>query len=96
MNSKFELEQSSPLDVRSNFMICSCLSYCVSLIMVTITRHFFISSKRNISAVKFDTGYEKYMSFLVEPKSLQVRKEVEKIGLGSFKHKVEDATQCQH
>ena len=35
--------------------------------MVTITRHVFIYivQTENISAVKFDTVYEKYMSFLL-------------------------------
>ena len=39
--------------------------------MVTITRHVFIYiiQMEHISAVKFDTGYEKNMSFLVIPKS---------------------------
>ena len=45
------------------------ISYCVTLIMVTITRHVFINIFQTecISAVKFDTGYEKNMSFLVIP-----------------------------
>ena len=55
--------------------------------MVTITRHVFIniSQMAHFSAVNFDTGYEKNMSFLVIPKSPKVWKKVEKIGLGSSK-----------
>ena len=62
------------------------ISYCVGLIMVTITRHFFtnISQMDHFSAVKFYMGYEKNMSFLVIPKSPKVGEKVEKIGLGSF------------
>ena len=77
VNSKFEFKWSSRMDVRSSFLICSCLlSYCVSLIMVTITGHFFIDilQTEHISAVKFDTGYEKNMSVLLMPKSLKVLK----------------------
>ena len=61
-------------------------SCCVSLIMVTITRHVFINvfQTEHISVVKFNMGYEKNMSFLAIPKSPKLRKEVEKIGLGSF------------
>ena len=38
------------------------ISYCVSLIMVTITRHIFINIFQTecFSAVKFAMGYEKY------------------------------------
>ena len=62
------------------------ISYYVSLIMVTITRHFFVNffQTKHFSAVKFYMGYEKNMSFLVIPKSPKVGKKVEKIGLGSF------------
>ena len=52
-------------------------SYCVSLIMVTITRHIFINifQTENISTVKFDTGYEKKLiAILVIPKSPKVLK----------------------
>ena len=44
------------------------------LIMVTITRHVFNSTfeTKRFSAVKFDMGYEKNMSFLVIAKSLKV------------------------
>ena len=43
------------------------ISYCVSLIMVTITRHIFIDifQTEHFSAVKFAMGYEKNISFLV-------------------------------
>ena len=49
-------------------------SWCVSLIMVTITRHIFIniSQTEHFSAVKFAIGYEKNMSFLVIAKSPKV------------------------
>ena len=54
--------------------------YCVGLIMVTITRHLFIniSQMKHISAVKFDRGYEKNMSFLAIPKSTKVLKKLKK------------------
>ena len=44
--------------------------------MVTITRHIFIGifHMGHFSAVEFDMGYEKNMSFLVKPKSLKVPK----------------------
>ena len=63
------------------------ISYCVSLIMVTTTRHIFINifKMECLSAVKFAMGYEKNMSFHVIPKSPKVLKKVEKIGLGFFK-----------
>ena len=50
------------------------ISYCVSLIMVTITRNVYINifQMGQFSAVKFAMGYEKYMSFLVILKSLKV------------------------
>ena len=50
------------------------ISYFVSLIMVTITRHPFIDifQTEYCSAVKFDMGYEKNMSFLAIPKSPKV------------------------
>ena len=54
--------------------------YCVSLIRVTITRHVFINifQVEQFSAVKFDKGYEKNISFLVMPKSQKVWKQFEK------------------
>ena len=63
------------------------ISYCVSLIMVTITRHVFINifQTAHFSAVKFAMSYENNMSFLVVVKSPKVWKKVEKIGLGFFK-----------
>ena len=50
--------------------------------MVTITRHISINffQREHFSTMKFGTGYEKTMSFLVIPKSPKV----EKIGLCSF------------
>ena len=43
------------------YISVACISYCVSLIMVTITRHIFINifQMEHFSAVKFDMGYEK-------------------------------------
>ena len=57
------------------------------MIMVTITRHFFINifQIQHFSAMKFYMGYEKNKSFLVIPKSPKIGKKVEKIGLGFFK-----------
>ena len=48
------------------------ISYCVGMIVVTITRHVFIDTLQmeHISAIKFDMGYKKYMSFLVIPKKV--------------------------
>ena len=70
--------------------------YCVSLIMVTITRHAFIYifQTKHFLAVKFSMGYEKNVSFLVIAKSPKVwkkkkkkqKKTVEKIGPSSFKY----------
>ena len=52
------------------------ISYCVSLIMVTITRHIFINifHIEHFSAVKFAMGYEKNMSILVIAKPPKARK----------------------
>ena len=62
------------------------ISYCVTLIMVTITGYDFINifQTEHFSAVKFATGYEKNMSFCVIPKSPKIWKKVDKITLGSF------------
>ena len=88
VNFKFQLKRSSRLDIRSNFFILQLpISYCVSLIMVTITRQVFtnIFQMEHFSAVKFAMDYEKNMSSLVIPKiSKSLKKKVEKIGLGSF------------
>ena len=70
---KFWLKWSSHLDVRSNFVYCSCLYLTVSvLIMVTITRHVFITifQMEHFSTVIFVMGY---------------KKNGKKIWLGSFK-----------
>ena len=50
------------------------ISYCVSLIMVTITRHVFINifQTEHFLAVKFSMGYVKNMTFLVIAKSPRV------------------------
>ena len=77
VNLKFQLKWSCCLDVRSNFVYLQlCISYCVSLIMVTITRHIFINifETEHFSAVKFDMGYEKNMNFLVIAKYPKVKK----------------------
>ena len=52
------------------------ISYCVNLIMVTITKHIFINilQTEHFSAVKFAMGYKKNMSFLVITKSPKVWK----------------------
>ena len=52
------------------------ISYCVSLIMVTITRHIFINffQTEHLLEVKFAMGYEKNMRFLVIQKSLKMLK----------------------
>ena len=44
--------------------------------MLSITRHVFIDifQTEHISAIKFDTGYEKNMSFLVIANSSKVEK----------------------
>ena len=55
------------------------ISYCVSFIHgYNNFAHFHIFQKEHFSAVKFDIGYEKNMSFLVIPKSLQVWKKLHK------------------
>ena len=48
------------------------------MIMVTITRHIFINifQTQHFSAMKFNMGYEKNMSFLVIPKSPKVGKKL--------------------
>ena len=52
--------------------------YCVSLIMVTVTRHVFIDIflTEQFSAVKLVMGYEKNISFLVVPKHPEVWKKL--------------------
>ena len=74
------------------YIAVACILLC-SLIMVTITRHVFINTfqTERFSAVKFIMGYEKNMSFLVIPKSPNVGKNVEKIGLGSFKSQLKSS-----
>ncbi len=63
------------------------IPYCVSLIMVTITSHIFINIFQTVhfSAVKFDRGNEKNMSFFLIPKSPKVSEKSEAIGPGTFK-----------
>ena len=55
--------------------------------MVNITRHVFINifQTEYFSAVKFDMDYEKSMSLSRGSKISKSLKNVEKIGLGSFK-----------
>ena len=60
-------------------------------------RHVFINmfQMEHISAVKFDTSYEKNMSFLVIPKSPKVGRKIEKIGLGSFNNELMQDSMCK-
>ena len=76
---KFEISVQTvkPFGCTKQVCICSCvsyISYCVSLIMVTITRHVFMIffQTEHLLAMKFDMGNEKNMSFLVTPKSTKV------------------------
>ncbi len=52
------------------------IPYCISLIMVTITGHIFIQIFQTVqfSALKFTSGNEKNMCFLLIPKSPNVWK----------------------
>ena len=56
------------------------IPYCVSLIMVTLTRHDFVNifQMEHFSAVKFAKGYEKNISYLVTPKSPKVGQKLNK------------------
>ena len=72
INAKFELNSQAVwiYSVQSNFSDLQLpVSYCASLIMVIIIRYVnvFINifQTENISAVKFGTGFEKNISFLV-------------------------------
>ncbi len=76
---KFQLNRFNRLDTRRDDIILQLpISYCVSLIMVTITSHIFISIFQTVrfSAVKFTRDNEKNMSFLLMPKSLKVWKNI--------------------
>ena len=69
------VETVKPFGCTKQFCILQLpISYCESLIMVTTTSHVFIHKYQTgyFSAVKFDMGYEKNMSFLVIPKSPEV------------------------
>ena len=68
VNFKFQLKQSSRLEIRSNFVYCSCLYLTVSLIMVTITSHVFINifQTEHFLAVNIAMGYEKNNYLLLE------------------------------
>ena len=75
INFKSQLKRSGCLDVQ--FCILQLpISYCVSLIIVTITRHVFINifQTEHFLAVKFSVGYDKNMSFLVITESPKVWK----------------------
>ena len=76
VNFKFQFETVKPFGFTNQFCILQLpiIPYCVSLIMVTITRQVFtnIFQTEHFSAVKFAMGYEKNMSFLVIPKSPKV------------------------
>ena len=56
------------------------IAYCVSLIMVTITKHIFINifQTEHLSALKYAKGYKKNMSFLVISKSPKVWKKLKR------------------
>ena len=72
---KISVETFKPSGCRKQFYILQLpISYCVSLIMVTITGHIFINifQTEHFSAVKFAMGYEKNMNFLVIPKCPKV------------------------
>ena len=87
VNLKFGSKQSSCLDVRSKFVYCYCLSYCINFVMVTITRLVFFNvfQTEHFPAVKFAMGYVKNMNFFLITKSPEVwKKKVEKIRLASF------------
>ena len=86
-NFQISVEAIKLLECTKQFCILQLpISYCVGLIMATITKHIFINifQMKQFSAVKFAMGYEKNMSFLMIAKSPQVWKKVEKIGLGFF------------
>ena len=87
MQIPISVEMVMPFRYTKKFCILQWpISYCVILIMVTIMRQVFINifQMEHYSAVRFDMGSEKNMTSLVIPKSPNVWKNVEKIGLGSF------------
>ncbi len=77
------------VDARTDYVFCNCLYlivYSVSLIMVTITSHIFMNIFKTVhfSAVKFTSGNEKNMSFLLVPESPKVWNKSEAIGPGTL------------
>ena len=76
INSKFQLKRPSLLDVQSTFVICSCPYFTTMLVLYgyrfhkPMTRYNFISifQTEYILAIKFDTGCEENIYFLVIPK----------------------------
>ena len=85
---KFQLNQSNRLETRKGYVFMLIL-HCVRLITVTITTssHIFINIFQTVhfSAVKFTSGNEKNMSFLLIPKSQKGWKKSEAIEPGSSK-----------
>ena len=75
------------LDAQSNLGYCIIL-YCVSLIMVIITRHVFVNifQTEHFSAVKFGIGYKRktIWVFLWHQNHQKLDKKLEKNGLCSF------------
>ena len=62
VNSKFQLKRPGRLDVRNNLVSLQLpLFYCVSLIMITITRHVVINifQMEHFSGIKSALGYKK-------------------------------------
>ena len=63
------------------------ISYCVSLIMVTITRHIFINifQTEHFSAVKFAMGCKKNMIFFCDSSLQKFEKKLKRLDLASLK-----------
>ena len=66
----------------ASFVYCCCLyTFCVSLILVTLTNSSYINifQMEHFPAVKFAMGYEKNMSFLVITKSPKLWKKLKNL-----------------
>ena len=74
------------MEVITNLYIAVAHIYCVSIIMVTITRLIFIKifQTEPFSAVKFAMGKEKKYDLSCDTKISKSLTKIEKIGLGSF------------
>ena len=84
---KFHLNRSHRLDKRRDEVFCNCIPDSVNLILVTTASHILINIFQTIhfSAVKFNRGNDKNISFLLIPISQKVwKKKSETIGPGSF------------